>query len=134
MRRAQAQHSCMYKTACRVKFSGGLEVFQSAAIDAPVKAAVRRGWWISSGMSDIGVVILINTLFALLSIATSGLGFFDTDFFFPAGLWPVTAIVGSLAFIGLMRNLCKKGGVLPCLLVGYLIVVLMWPWPPFRFP
>ena len=44
------------------------------------------GWWISSGMSDIGVVILINTLFALLSIATSGLGFFDTDFFFPAGL------------------------------------------------
>lgn len=89
-------------------------------------------WWLTFGISNIKSFIVFNTLYTLIGSVTACIGLFNTNFWFPAKLWPLIAIIGVLAYTGLVRHLFK-GGVLPCLLVGYLLVVLVWPWPPFRF-
>jgi hypothetical protein len=89
-------------------------------------------WWYAFGMSSFGRVLCLNVLYIFWNSASIGLGVFNTDLFFPRWAWPLILMAGSSMYVELLRHL-RQGRVLPCFLVVYLLIVLVWPWPPSRF-
>jgi hypothetical protein len=91
-------------------------------------------WWqfvISGG--SWGRVVLSNFILICLSPVVSGLAIlFTTDWFqvFPLGL----SLLGLLSLISIFHKLWYQHHfVLPMFLLSYLLVTLIWPWPPSRF-
>ena len=89
-------------------------------------------WWSSFGMPSFSRVVCLNVLYILWSSVSIGLGIFNTEVFFPKWAWPPILMAGSIMYVELLRHL-RQGRVLPCFLVAYVLVVLVWPWPPSRF-
>ncbi len=89
-------------------------------------------WWSSFVIPHVSGMVFLNTLWTFMGSVFIGLGIFNSDYYFPVRAWPVSVLFGSVGFIGLISHL-RSRRVLPCLLIGYLLVVLVWPWPPLRF-
>jgi hypothetical protein len=89
-------------------------------------------WWSAFGMPSFGRVVGLNVLYIFWSSADIGLGVFNTDVFFPMWAWPLPLLAGSGMYVALLRHL-RQGRVLPCFLVAYVLVILVWPWPASRF-
>ncbi len=90
-------------------------------------------WW----KDFIGVrvqtrVILFNLISLAYGIVYSGATSLTRLVSWQPRLWPLIAIAGIPAFIGIWRGLRRKE-ILPWTISAYLLVVLIWPWPPLRF-
>ena len=77
-------------------------------------------------------VIIFNLVSLAYSITYSGATSLSRLVSWQPRLWPMIAIVAIPAFIGIWRGLQKKQ-ILPFMISSYLLVVLIWPWPPLRF-
>ncbi len=93
------------------------------------------GWWSSFGALFLQDVVAANTV--LLAISTTTLGFEGlTDALFSLDSKIVPSIVafslGLVPWLAILLRI-RPWRVLPCLLVVYLAIVLVWPWPPLRF-
>jgi len=89
-------------------------------------------WWSLFGIAALSRVVLKNFISILYNSASIGLGIFNVQLFFPASAWLLVVLAGTTVYLGVIKQLCQ-GRVLPCFLTGYLLLVLIWPWPPFRF-
>jgi hypothetical protein len=89
-------------------------------------------WWSSFGFAALSRVVLLNVLFILYNSGFIGLGIFDVQLFFPVSAWLLIVLAGAIIYLGVIKQL-RQSRVLPCFLAGYLLVVLIWPWPPLRF-
>ena len=83
-------------------------------------------------MPSLGRVVFLNVLYTLLSSGAIGLGMFSAELFFFKWLWPLILMAGSIMYVELIRHL-RQRRVLPCFLVAYVLVILVWPWLPSRF-
>jgi hypothetical protein len=89
-------------------------------------------WWYSFGTSAFSQIIATNIFYAALGTIVSGVSLFDISFFFPTWAWPLVALVGIIIWLYVIKD-SFKGRILPLYLVIYLIIILAWPWPPYRF-
>lgn len=89
-------------------------------------------WWLAISQM-VWLRIIITNLFFTLSFA---FGLLNPDFFQFADaakyLWWPALLGGTAILVALGRQLIQAR-VLPVFLLGYLTVVLLWPWPPIRF-
>jgi hypothetical protein len=90
-------------------------------------------WW----RDFVGVrvevrVILFNLVSLAYGIVYSGETSLSRFVSWQPRLWPLIALAGIPAFVGLWRGLRRKE-ILPWTIFAYLLVVLIWPWPPLRF-
>lgn len=90
-------------------------------------------WW----KDYVNPIVLIRVCFFNLidscySLVYSGCALTSRLVSFAPSLWPLVVPVALPAGFGLWRGLRQKQ-LLPWLLLFYLAMVLVWPWPPFRF-
>ena len=89
------------------------------------------GWWGSTGPALLGKVAAGNLVFIIWSIAKLSLEGLN-QWLTHVALWPILAtFLGLISLIGVLGRL-GRGQVLPFYLLFFLMVVLLWPWSPFR--
>ena len=90
-------------------------------------------WWRDfTGIRVQMRVILFNLVNVAYGIVYSGETALSRFVSWQPRLWPLIALAGIPAFVGLWRGLRRKD-ILPWTVFAYLLVVLIWPWPPLRF-
>jgi hypothetical protein len=92
------------------------------------------GWWAAMGWS-LGLHIIgqnfLNLLISNVIVMLAGLN----EIIRPVNLWGLTFIVffiGSTPLIVLIAKL-RTWRLLPFFMFSYLLLILIWPWHPFRF-
>ncbi|MGB7911858.1 MAG: glycosyltransferase family 39 protein [Desulfobaccales bacterium] len=89
------------------------------------------GWWGSTGPALLGKVAAGNLVFIIWSIAKLSLEGLN-QWLTHVALWPIVAtFLGLISLVGVLGRL-GRGQVLPFYLLFFLMVVLLWPWSPFR--
>ncbi len=89
-------------------------------------------WWASFGIGTLSRVVAMNVIYILCGSISIGLGIFSVELFFPASGWMLVLLTGGILYIGVFRHL-RQYRVLAFFLVGYLFIILIWPWPSPRF-
>ena len=90
-------------------------------------------WWQNSTGIDIQIKItLINLLLACLYIVMSGMFVFSTIIGLVHYSWIAFIFLGLLSLALLIREI-RYRPVLPVILISYILLFLIWPWPPNRF-
>lgn len=91
-------------------------------------------WWSSHGLTAMTRVICLNLLMILVSCVEVGLAGFSQALSF-LSLSPKLTIklLPGLLILVVMYSDLRRTRVLPCMMAGYLLVVCLWPWPPYRF-
>jgi arylsulfatase A-like enzyme len=93
------------------------------------------GWWGSFGLPLLGRVFLSNVLLVASSSASIGLeGIGHALLSVESSRIPLVLLMllGAVPWLVMLPQL-RAGRVLPCFLMGYLVIILFWPWPPYRF-
>lgn len=91
------------------------------------------GWWKDyMGPVVLARVCFFNLVDAAYSVVYSGCGLVSRLVDVAPRVWPLLAVPAAPAALGLWQGLRRKQ-LLPWLLLFYLAMVLVWPWPPFRF-
>ena len=91
-------------------------------------------WWSSHGLASITRVICLNLLMILASGVEVGLaGFSKALSVLSLGPKLTIKLLPGLLILIVMYSDLRRARVLPCMMAGYLLVVCMWPWPPYRF-
>ncbi len=89
------------------------------------------GWWGSIGpvlMVKMAVGNLVNIIWYLVILSLEGMNLWMSN----VALWPMIAtLLGLLALLSVFSRL-GRGEVFPYYLLFYLMVVVLWPWPPLR--
>ena len=90
------------------------------------------GWWLKCSSLIWPRILIYNLIFTISSI----FGLLNPNFFQLQELtryfW-LPAILGGTAILVVLGLQTARQRVLPILLIGYLTVILFWPWPPIRF-
>jgi hypothetical protein len=90
-------------------------------------------WWSDLGIIALGRIILLNSLYILTSVGTLDQTILtELQRIISFYSWIVFLPLGFVAFYGIGKQL-RQFRVLPGFLVGYFLVVVVWPWPPARF-
>jgi hypothetical protein len=90
-------------------------------------------WWKDLiDLRVLGRVIFFNLVGLSSGVIYSGATFLTKVMSWDPHLWFWIAIPGIPVFVGMWRGARKKA-LLPWVLIAYLLVVLVWPWPPQRF-
>ncbi len=90
-------------------------------------------WWSSFGLLSLTKLFLVNLIYMTASFATIGLSLFDKMVQrFGIPIFILCIYIGLITLIGIIRR-SKAQQILPYYLLGYLCVVVVWPWPPQRF-
>jgi hypothetical protein len=91
------------------------------------------GWWSSFGLLNLTKLFLVNLFYMTSSFATISIGIlaemvqrFGILFIF------LCIFIGLITLIGIIRSF-RTRQILPYYLIGYLCVIIVWPWPPQRF-
>ncbi len=92
------------------------------------------GCWSSTGTRLFGRVVFSNAIaVALFSTHLCVEGLADVARpYMGAGIGATLFIVGAAGWLTLFAQL-RDRQILPWALLGYLLLILAWPWPPFRF-
>lgn len=91
-------------------------------------------WWSSHGLASLTRVICLNLLMILASGVEVGLaGFSQALSVLSLGPKLTIKLLPGLLILIVMYSDLRRARVLPCMMAGYLLVVCMWPWPPYRF-
>lgn len=93
-------------------------------------------WWSDVGIISLARISLLNSVYLLIGVGTLDQALL-CEFLRKISLgwifgWIVAIPLGIIAFSGIAKQLGHIR-VLPCFLVGYFLVVVVWPWPPSRF-
>jgi len=84
-------------------------------------------------VSSIGKIIFFNTLSMLHGCGTLFQSLMEElSRRFNIYSWVILLPLGFVVLFGVARQI-RSRRVLPCFLAGYLLMVLVWPWPPGRF-
>ena len=90
-------------------------------------------WWRDYMNARVIVrVCLFNLIDSAYSLVYAGCALTTRLVSFAPRLWPLVVPLTFPAALSLWRGLREKR-LLPWLLLFYLAIVLVWPWPPFRF-
>lgn len=89
-------------------------------------------WWYAYLSPAFIRVCLWNLLYVVLWSVNIGVELFSPDLFLPLWALPFVFWLG-LVIWGFVVADMLKGGILPVFLSGYVLILLIWPWPPYRF-
>jgi hypothetical protein len=90
-------------------------------------------WWRDFiNIRVLGRVIFFNLIGLSSGVVYSGATFVSRIMSWEPHLWLWIALPGIPAFVGIWRG-ARRNLLLPWAMVTYLLVVLLWPWPPQRF-
>ena len=91
------------------------------------------GWWSSFGLLSLTKLFLFNLLYITRSFPSISFAILDemVQCFGILFIGPCIFIV-LITIVGVIRSF-KARQILPYYLIGYLCVILVWPWPPQRF-
>jgi hypothetical protein len=89
-------------------------------------------WWHhSTGLSVVAKIFFTNIILCCLNLVTYGLVALFQIMKVITQAWVWIVFFGLLSLIFLIREI-KYRPVLPALLLSYLLLTLVWPWPPNR--
>jgi hypothetical protein len=89
-------------------------------------------WWSSFGVANSFRLFLINSFYTAAGIATISFGLVN-KIVYQIGIGIlICSAIGLIAIIGIFRQI-RHNRILVYYLVGYMSVILLWPWPPSRF-
>lgn len=90
-------------------------------------------WWSQSFNSVIWARVVFYNLAYLITglFAVGTTGLFSLVSSSPMAI-PILILLGVPTLIGISQGMAKRQP-LPCFLCFYLLIVIMWPWPPHRF-
>lgn len=89
-------------------------------------------WGSTFGLESLVRIIFYNSFYLLMSIATIIIAFMDRLRDYRSIIFPLVIFIGSVSIIGLLKDF-NRHRILNIYLLIYLCVVIIWPWPPFRF-
>jgi hypothetical protein len=92
-------------------------------------------WWSQFGAPSIGRVIAHNSMMVFLGTTNIAIGFiyYISSFLeFPIWLAMLSLLLGLISwFTVLLKN--RQASLLRWFLMSYLLIIILWPWPPSRF-
>ncbi len=90
-------------------------------------------WWSSFGLLSITKLFLLNLLYITRSFASISLAILDemVQHFGILFIGPCI-LIALITLVGIIRSFPARQ-ILSYYLIGYLCVILVWPWPPQRF-
>jgi hypothetical protein len=92
------------------------------------------GWWSESGILLLPRVLIFNGLVLAGSSVSLGLaGFNEAVSSLKLPAWPIPLLLLGLLPWLIMFSQLRQHRALPWCLVAYLLLILVWPWPPTRF-
>jgi len=91
-------------------------------------------WWYKNGVPFYMLILFNNILYSMIFSSSLGLPGLEKPLSSLESLSiPVLyCIMGILIWVIIVKN-AKKYQILPLYLISYLVIVILWPWPPFRF-
>ena len=90
-------------------------------------------WWRHTfGFSFMGQIFLFNFLGIACGCVQIGMTFFRNVFQLSGWSIPIVALFWSTATLDAWRQIGRQR-ILSYLLFGYLTIVVLWPWSPFRY-
>jgi hypothetical protein len=91
------------------------------------------GWWISLGMPSLARIVLCNVLWTVLgvSLCTEGLSLLLQ--WLSSIAWTALFTAVGLLVLRELGLLLYRGRALAVFVIAYLLLLLVWPWPPQRF-
>ena len=92
------------------------------------------GWWIDSGIFAIGRVFISNFFYLLVGIARLVAdGVFElANPMSGTGFQISMLLLGSITLISILFTK-SESELLNWFLISYLLIICVWPWPPYRF-
>jgi len=88
-------------------------------------------WWSSFGLPNLIRIFLYNLLMVAIQPSQISFAIFHNIKEHP-WLFSITPFIGVMIFGSIILHI-RSGRLLPCFLAAYLAIILLWPWPPFRF-
>ena len=88
-------------------------------------------WWSSFGLPNLIRIFLLNLLMVAIQPSQISFALFHNSME-PSWLFSITPFIGAIIFGPIILQI-RSGRLLPCFLAAYLVIILLWPWPPFRF-
>jgi hypothetical protein len=90
-------------------------------------------WWFSFGLLNLFRLVMYNSLYIIASLPTISFAFFDTMLQrYGLVVMPIIIFLSLITLIGIVKNIMFNR-ILCYYLIGYLCVIMLWPWPPSRF-
>lgn len=89
-------------------------------------------WGYASWKTALGRIFLSNIFYTGFATIAVGMSLFLAGTVIPLWTSPLPILFGIITWAMVVKDILK-GGILPAFLFGYLIIVLVWPWPPIRF-
>lgn len=92
-----------------------------------------QSWWRQTfGFAFVGRILLFNFVRVACGCVQIGMTFFRNVFELSGWSFLIVALFWSIATLYAWRQLGRQR-ILSYLLFGYLIIAILWPWPPFRY-
>jgi hypothetical protein len=91
-------------------------------------------WWYGHGVSFLARVLFYNLFYAMIYTSSSGVPGLEKALFSLGSMAPAVIfyILGIITWVIIINN-TKNIKALPLYLISYLAIIVLWPWPPFRF-
>jgi hypothetical protein len=92
------------------------------------------GWWAATGLGSYIKFVMKNFIHIIIYSVTLPMEGF-TNILHSITLWGFILFVifaGSITFITLIGKL-RTWRILPLFIISYLVLILLWPWNPYRF-
>lgn len=90
-------------------------------------------WWLQLiGIKNELRVVALNFLYLLNSVGSLGTTVIPRLASFEPTLGWLTIPFGASSLVGIYLGV-RNWQILPCFLSAYLLIVILWPWPPSRF-
>jgi len=92
------------------------------------------GWWVSLGLPALARVVLYNGLWTVVGISSLGVqGLSLLLQWLNGALWTVLFAALGLLVLRELGLLLYRGRALAAFVAAYLLLLIIWPWPPQRF-
>jgi hypothetical protein len=89
-------------------------------------------WWSSFGLVNLSRLFLVNLLYTTVSIAKISFELLNKIVQQFGITITICSLIGLISILEIFRQI-KYNRILVYYLVGYLSVIILWPWPPSRF-
>lgn len=89
-------------------------------------------WGYSSWKIALGRIFLGNIFYTAFATIAVGINLFLAGVIIPLWAVPLAVLLGIVTWAAVVKDIFN-GRILPAFLVAYLLIVLIWPWPPRRF-
>src|SRR5207253_466414 len=92
------------------------------------------GWWVYLGLPSLGRVVLWNGLWTIIGVSSLSMeGVRLLLQWLSSAVWTALFVALGLLVLRELGLLLSRGRALAAFVAAYLLLLVVWPWPPQRF-